>query len=457
MSRDSAVIDDAARSFPSDFVWGVAASAYQTEGATADDGRGASIWDRFCATPGNVRNGETAEIACDAYHRYPEDIRLMHELGVDAFRFSIGWSRIVPDGRGRVNEQGLDFYDRLVDALLQAGIEPYPTLYHFDLPQALEDAGGWPERATAEVFAEFAGVVAERLGDRVRHWITHNEPWCPSWLGYGLGEHAPGRRSRSDALAAAHHVLLSHGLAVDALRAASAGADVGITVDVYPAHAASEQPEDVAAARLYDGTRNRWILDPLLRGVYPADVLEHYRADLPPIRDADLATIAAPLDFLGVNNYSRTVLRAGPDGTTPVPVRVDGAEYTEMGWEVYPDGMRETLARLDHEYGVETLYVTESGAAYPDTRGHDGAVRDPERRRFLDAYVGAVADAAAAGVPVRGFFVWSLLDNFEWSLGYSRRFGLVYVDYPTLARIPKSSFWWYRDLIACARGVSETT
>jgi beta-glucosidase len=437
------------RAFPDDFIWGVAASAYQIEGVGA--GRGASIWDRFCATPGKVRNGENAEIACDFYNRYRDDIDLMRELAVDAFRFSVSWPRVVPEGRGRVDAEGLDFYDRLVDGLLEVGIEPFPTLFHWELPVSLEDAGGWPVRATAEAFAEFVEPVAERLGDRVRHWITHNEPWCASWLGYGTGEHAPGRASRRDAIAASHHLLLSHGLAVDVLRRESPGAEVGLTVDIYPAHAASGAPEDLAAAALFDGTRNRWLLDSVLRGAYPEDVLEHYEGDLPAIEPGDMERIAAPIDFLGVNNYSRAVLRAGDDGVTPVHVWVEGAEHTDMGWEVYPDGLRETLVRLHRDYGVQALYVTENGAAFPDVPAHDGRVRDPERQSYLEQYVAAAAEAVDAGAPVRGYFVWSLLDNFEWALGYQRRFGLVYVDYPTLERIPKQSFGWYRDLIARSR------
>jgi beta-glucosidase len=433
------------RKFPDDFIWGVATSAYQIEGA--GDERGASIWDRFCATPGKVRNRENAEVACDFFHRYRQDVGLLEELGVNAFRFSISWPRVIPDGCGRVSPGGLDFYDRLVDALLEAGIEPFATLYHWELPLSVEEVGGWPARATAEAFARFVEPVASRLGDRVRFWITHNEPWCASWLGYGTGEHAPGRTSRRAALAASHHLLLSHGLAVEVLRRQSRGAQVGLTVDLYPAHPASDAPEDVAAAVLFDGTRNRWFLDPVLRGAYPEDILEHYAPDLPAIADGDMKTIAAPIDFLGVNNYSRAVLRAADDRVTPVHVPVDGAEHTCMGWEVYPDGLRETLVRLHRDYHVQAIYVTENGAAYPDVRTHDGRVRDPERRNYLEQYVAAVAEALAAGAPVRGYFIWSLLDNFEWALGYWRRFGLVYVDYPTLARVPKSSFHWYRDLI----------
>jgi beta-glucosidase len=374
----------------------------------------------------------------------------MCELGLDAFRFSIAWPRIVPSATGPVNEAGLDFYDRLVDALLEAGIRPYVNLFHWDLPQKLEDAGGWPERATAEAFASYAAVVAQRLGDRVKDWITHNEPFCTSWLGYGMGAHAPGRKSVRDALAASHHALLAHGWAVEAIRRASPDAEVGIVVDPWPIHPASDDPADVAAAWAEDGVRNRWFFDPLLRGAYPEDVLERFEAEAPPIRDGDLATISVPLDFLGVNNYSRRIVRAGLNGTA-IDVPAPGGELTDMGWEVYPDALHESLVRMHREYGVESIYITENGAAFADVRSHDGRIHDVERIAFLDGYLDAIERARAEGVPVRGYFVWSLLDNFEWSLGYSKRFGLVYVDYPTLERVPKDSFYWYRDLIGSGR------
>jgi beta-glucosidase len=439
--------------FPPDFVWGAAASAYQIEGAVHEDGRGESIWDRFSAIPGKVRAGATGEIACDFYHRYPEDIALMRELGLDAFRFSIAWPRIVPSATGPVNEAGLDFYDRLVDKLLEAGIRPFANLFHWDLPQELEDLGGWPERATAEAFAGYADLVAKRLGDRVQDWITHNEPFCTSWLGYGLGVHAPGRTSVRDALAAAHHALLAHGWAVEALRRASPGAEVGTVVDSVPIHPASDDPADVAAAWAEDGVRNRWFFDALLRGAYPEDVLERFSDDAPPVRDGDLATISVPLDFVGINNYSRRIVRAGPNGG-PIDVPSPSGELTDMGWEVYPGGLYESLGRMHREYGVESLYVTENGAAFTDVRSHDGGIHDVERIAYLDRYLGAVEKALAEGVPVRGYFVWSLLDNFEWALGYSKRFGLVYVDYPTLERVPKDSFFWYRDQIAAGRAAA---
>ena len=437
--------------FPEGFVWGTAASAYQIEGSVRADGRGESIWDRFAARPGAVHGGDDGSVACDFYRRYPVDIGLMKALGVDAFRFSVAWPRVVPDGTGAVNERGLDFYDRLVDALLDAGIEPWVNLFHWDLPQTLEDDGGWPSRATAAAFARYAALVAARLGDRVRMWITHNEPYCGSWLGYGLGVHAPGRTSVRDAFAAAHHLLLSHGLAVDAIRAEAKEPTVGIVLDSWPAHPATDDPADAAAARAVDGVRNRWFFDAVLRGAYPEDVLERYAADAPPVQDGDMETIAVPIDFLGINNYSRTLVRAGggPEGHD---VRAPHAPLTAMGWEIYPPGIREVLCRVHRDYDVPPLYVTENGAAFADVRTHDGKIHDVDRIAYLDAYLDQVAGAIEDGVDVRGYFVWSLLDNFEWALGYWRRFGLVYVDYPTLARIPKSSFTWYRKLIRAQRG-----
>jgi beta-glucosidase len=424
-------------------------SAYQVEGAVDADGRGESIWDRFSATPGKVANGDSGAIACDAYHRYPEDVKLIQQLGLDAFRFSIAWPRILPEGRGRPNAAGLDFYDRLVDELLAAGIEPFVTLYHWDLPQALEDRGGWPMRSTADAFAEYVGVVCERLSDRVHNWITQCEPWVISWLGYGLGEHAPGRRSDADALAAAHHVLLGHGLAADVLRGMSADAKVGITIDLVAFHAGSDSEADRAAVRRADGFRNRWILDPVLRGEYPSDMLEAWASILPPIEDRDLATISTRLDFLGVNYYTRSVVRAGPDGA-PETVEGHDVEKTAMGWEVYPDGLHELLLRLRDDYELPELYVTENGAAYADRRDN-GRVHDPSRISYVSRHLDAIARAIADGIPVRGYLLWSLLDNFEWAFGYSRRFGIVYVDYETLERVPKASYHWYRDYIAASR------
>ncbi len=437
--------------FAVDFLWGAATAAYQIEGATREGGRGESIWDRFCATDGKVRNGDSGDVACDFYRRYRDDVALIRELGLSAFRFSVAWPRVLPLGRGTPNEAGLDFYDRLVDELLANDVEPVVTLYHWDLPVALEDAGGWPERTTAVAFGEYAQVVAARLGDRVRRWITHNEPWVVAWLGYGRGEHAPGRESTSDAIAAAHHLLLSHGLAAEAIRSEATEADVGITLNLVQAQPASDAPEDVAAAREADGEQNRWFLDPLFRGSYPEDVLERFAPITPPVRDGDMATIAAPLDFLGVNYYARHVLARAKDGGR-TDVHQPGSVYTQMGWEVAPDALFDLLVRVQREYSPPAIDITENGAAFGDVRDHDGSVRDPERQEYLAAHVDAVGRALQSGVPVTGYFVWSLLDNFEWSHGYSKRFGIVYVDYPTLARVPKSSFYWYRDFIASQRG-----
>ena len=440
--------------FPANFVWGAATSAYQTEGAVDADGRGESIWDRFCAASGSIKDGTSGAVACDFYGKCRQDVDVMRSLGLDAFRFSVSWPRVIPAGRGPVNVRGLDFYDRLVDQLLAAGIEPYVNLFHWDLPQPLQDGGGWPVRSTAEAFVEYAAAVGERLGDRVGHWITHNEPACASWLGYGLGIHAPGHRSAAEALAAAHHLLLSHGWAVGELRRHAPRAEVGIVIDSWPVYPWTDSPEDVAAARLADGTMNRWFFDALFHGEYPADMLEHFGGHLPAIEQGDLAVIATPLDFVGANNYSRRFVRASPEGGAPLDMRSPSGALTAMGWEIYPAGIREVLTRLHREYGVQSLFVAENGAAFGDVRTHDGAIHDLDRIGYLDAYLGEVARAMADGVPVRGYFVWSLLDNFEWAEGYSKRFGLVFVDYPTLERVPKDSFYWYRDLIARSRGVT---
>ncbi|HET8741627.1 MAG TPA: GH1 family beta-glucosidase [Gaiella sp.] len=444
------------RRFPPGFVFGAATAAYQTEGAAHEDGRGESIWDRFTALPGRIVNGDTGLVACDSYHRFREDVALMRELGLDAYRFSIAWPRVLPDGRGAVNAAGLDFYDRLVDELLAAGVAPFVTLYHWDLPQALEDRGGWPARETVDAFAEYVEVVVSRLGDRVSRWITHNEPWVVSWLGYGRGEHAPGRRSDRDALAAAHHVLLSHGRAVEVIRRERPLAQVGITIDVIPIHPLTGSPADVAAAREEDGFRNRWILDPVLRGSYPEDMERRFERILPPVLDGDLDSIAAPLDFLGVNYYRRHVVRAGPNGLGPVVVEVPDGEHTSVGWEVYPEGLHELLLRLRDDYDLPPLYVTENGAAFGDVR-RNGTVDDPDRTSYLERHLDAVGRAVEDGVRVDGYFVWSLLDNFEWARGYGPRFGLVYVDYGTLERVPKQSYHWYRDFIATQRRAASAT
>ena len=438
--------------FPADFVWGAATAAFQIEGAVREDGRGESIWDRFTATPGTILNGDTATVACDSYHRYREDVRLMRDLGLNAYRFSVAWPRVLPEGRGRVNAAGLDFYDRLVDELLASGIEPFLTLYHWDLPQALEERGGWPVRETAAAFVEYTEVVAARLGDRVRHWITQNEPWVVAWLGYGTGLDAPGRSSEADAVAAGHHVLLAHAGAMKALRRDVPGARVGITIDVLPMHPLTPSSDDVDAAHREDLLRNRWFLDPVLRGEYPAEALERYGPLLPPSAVEDLPAISRPLDFLGINYYRPQLVRADPLTAEPATVEREGIERTGMGWEVNPGALRDCLVQMHAEYDLPPTYITENGAAYPDTRVN-GWVPDPARTSYIERHLDAVAGALADGVPVAGYFVWSLLDNFEWSHGYSQRFGIVYVDFRTLERVPKASYAWYRDFIAAQQAL----
>ena len=360
-----------------------------------------------------------------------------------------------PERPRRGQCEGLDFYDRLVDELLGNGITPFVTLFHWDTPQPIEDAGGWPARETVDAFVEYVEAVAGRLGDRVGNWITHNEPWVVSWVGHGWGHHAPGRTSDADALATAHHLLLSHGRAVQILRELSPNANVGITLNLDHAYAATDDAEDAAAAAWVDGLHNRWFLDPIFRGAYPQDMLEAWRDIAPHIEDGDLETIAQPIDFLGVNNYTSPLVAADDDGGRSRIVRRADVDHTDMGWEVVPDGLRDLLIRLHRDYAPKAIYVTENGAAFPDVRGHDGSIGDPERESYLEAYIGAAAEAAASGVPLRGYFAWSLLDNFEWAWGYWKRFGLVYVDYATLERVPKGSFYWYRDLIAAQRAQGE--
>jgi beta-glucosidase len=441
--------------FPDDFVWGAATASYQIEGAANEDGRGESVWDRFSATPGKVRNGDSGAVACDFYHRYSDDIRLMNELGIDAFRFSIAWPRVYPNPDGAINAKGLDFYDRLVDELLGNGITPYATLFHWDTPQWVEDAGGWPVRATVDHFCAYVEAVADRLGDRVGHWITHNEPWVVSWIGYGWGHHAPGRTSEADALATSHHLLVSHGRAMQILRERSPESQVGITLNLDFAYAASDSDADGAAAMWVDGFHNRWFLDPLFKGAYPADMLDAWKEIAPDIQDGDLELISQPIDFLGVNNYTSPLVAADTDGGRSRIVHRADVDRTDMGWEVVPEGLRDLLIRLHKDYAPKAIYITENGAAFSDVRGHDGSVEDPERQGYLEAYIGAVAEAAASGSPVRGYFAWSLLDNFEWAWGYWKRFGLIYIDYATLDRVPKGSFYWYRDLIAAQRARGE--
>ena len=406
---------DTAGAWPADFLWGAATASYQIEGAWQEDGKGESIWDRFSHTPGKVKNGDTGDMACDHYHRWPQDIALMQELGLAAYRYSISWPRILPSGRGAVNEAGLDFYDKLTDGLLAAGIQPWVTLYHWDLPQALQDTGGWANRDTAAAYADYAEIVARRLGDRVTGWITHNEPWVVAFVGNLFGEHAPGLHDLPTALRVTHHLLLGHGLAVPRIRAAVPGATVGITLNLNHAYPASDSPADQAAARRSDGISNRLFLDPLFHGQYPADIITELGAAAPPVESGDLEIIHTPLDFLGVNNYFRSVVKDAPDSAMlrTEMVKPEG-EYTTMGWEVYPDGLRTLLERLHRDYPMPAYYITENGAAFPDTVEADGSIHDDRRRAYLQGYIAAAGQARAAGVPLKGYFVWSLLDNFEW-------------------------------------------
>ena len=438
------------------FTWGVATSAYQIEGAVDADGRGPSIWDTFSHTPGRVVKGETGDVACDHYHRYAEDLDLLAQLGVDAYRFSIAWPRIQPTGAGQVEQRGLDFYRRLLDGLRERGITPFVTLYHWDLPQALEDAGGWRERDTAHRFADYAAILAEAFAGYEPWWITLNEPYCSAITSYAEGRHAPGAREGHGALAAAHHLMVGHGLAVQRLRAASP-APVGITLNMSPAVPASDSASDTAAARRQDLLVNRLFTEPVLGGRYPADTQEVWGGltDFSFRRDDDLALIAAPLDFLGVNYYYRVHVRdtgvaAGP---TAYDIGVASAtpstvETTGLGWPIEPAGLRATLTGLRSRFPeLPPIYVTENGCAYPDEVGPTGAVDDPARIAFVEQHLAAIEEARADGVDVRGYFYWSLLDNFEWARGYDPRFGLVHVDYTTQKRTPKASFAWFADHI----------
>jgi beta-glucosidase len=439
--------------FPARLRFGAATAAYQIEGAVAEDGRGESIWDRFCRLPGAVAGGDTGDVACDHYHLWEQDLDLMAALGLETYRFSIAWPRVQPAGRGALEPRGVAFYRCLVEGLLERGIEPVATLYHWDLPQALQDVGGWAVRETAERFADYAGLMGDALGDVVAGWITHNEPWVVAFLGHAEGTKAPGVRDWPTALAVAHHLLLSHGLAVEELRArVPAGVPLGVTLNLAPMRPASDAPADVAAAVLADGQQNRWFLDPLLRGAYPQDLVSHYQhryGGLPAVRQGDLRAIATPIDFLGVNYYFPQRIAADP---TVCPLgyrRVSGpGPLTSMGWDVDPGGLHELLVRLRRDYGELPIWITENGAAFDDGPASNGVVEDPARVAYLEGHLAAVARAVADGVDVRRYHAWSLLDNFEWEHGYGQRFGIVHVDYATQRRVPKRSALRYRDFIA---------
>ncbi len=458
--------------FPPGFGWGAATAAYQIEGAVAEGGRTPSIWDTFAHTPGRVTGGDTGDVADDHYHRMRDDVALMAELGLTTYRFSVSWPRITPqvsaDGIGPVNPEGVAFYSALVDALLEHGITPAVTLYHWDLPQALEDAGGWPARATAERFAEYAGIVAGALGDRVDTFITLNEPWCTAYLGYASGVHAPGRTEDAAALAAVHHLNLAHGLAAAAIRRAAPAAKVSIALNLVWVHPETDSALDADAARRVDGLQNRVFLDPLLHGHYPPDVLADTAAvtDWAFVRPGDLEIIHGTVDVMGVNYYSPTVVRhwtrerpkehadGHGDGAASPWIACDDVEFplrtgplTDMGWGIDPRGLTELLLRVHREAPGLELLVTENGAAFPDVVGPDGRVADPERREYLRTHIAAVHAALSAGAPVVGYCVWSLFDNFEWAWGYGKRFGIIRVDYDTQVRTVKDSALFYADVI----------
>ena len=435
--------------FAADFLWGCATSSYQIEGAAREDGRVESIWDRFAATPGRIKDGSSGEVACDHYHRWPEDLDIARALGLNAYRFSIAWPRIFSEVGGKPNRKGLDFYSRLVDGMLERGLQPWATLYHWDLPQYLQDRGGWNERATIDAFVELTDAMTRTLGDRVKHWITHNEPWCTAIIGNFEGWHAPGLTDFKTALQVSHHVLLSHGKSVPVIRANVPDARVGISLSLHPLRPASPNPRDIAAMERHDGLRYRWFLDPLYGRGYPRKILELVGDQAPVVLPGDLDAIAARTDFLGVNYYFPETIADEP-GHAPLDARVlppSGTDITGMGWPVEPQGLAELLARVDRDYHPGPLYVTENGSCYDDTVGPDGSVHDTERRDYLVRHLGALRDAVRDGVPVQGYFAWSLVDNFEWAEGYRKRFGLVHIDYATQQRRLKDSAHWYRSFL----------
>jgi len=437
--------------FPDDFVWGVATSAFQIEGAAAQDGKGPSIWDSFCRRSGVIADNTNGDVACEHYTRWASDLDMIANLGVDAYRFSIAWPRVQPTGTGAWNEKGLDFYERLIDGMLDRNIKPYLTLNHWDLPDALQADGGWANRETVHRFVEYAQGIQARMGDRLASITTHNEPWVMAVLGHETGVFAPGVKSRATAAQVSHHLLLSHGLAVQALRAQGSKAKLGIVLNLSPMHPATASAADHAKAQLEDGRLMRWYMDPLFKASYPRDVLDDLGTDTPRIQAGDLKNIATPIDFLGVNYYSRTVVSAD-DSWRP---GTSGLEVTEMDWEVYPEGLTELLLRIHRDYPAPPMYVTENGGAFKDVL-EDGQVHDLQRTNYLRRHIAAVAAAMRQGVRMDGYMVWSLMDNFEWASGYEKRFGIVHVDYATQVRTLKDSALWYRDFLKQNR-LSPTT
>jgi len=431
----------------SEFIWGVATSSYQIEGAANEGGRGQSIWDTFCKVPGKVANFDNGDMACDHYHRYKEDLDLMKWMGVKAYRFSVAWPRVIPDGVGRVNEMGLDFYDRLIDSLLEREIAPWLTMYHWDLPEALQLRGGWNNREVVEWFGEYAEVLTSRFGDRVKNWMTLNEPLCSAWLGHLYGDMAPGIKDLQTALNVSHHLLMSHGLACQVIRSNVSEANVGIVINVTPAVPATDSQEDSNAAQLADGFDNRWFLDPVFGRTYPADVIDTLGAS-PEIHSGDMKLIAQDLDFLGVNFYFRQTV-AADQNSKPLPIRSvnrENVKRTAMNWEVHPQAFEEILLRISKEYSPKAIYITENGSAWND-EVINGEIIDDERIDYLARHLDAMRSAREQGAPILGYFAWSFLDNFEWAYGYEKRFGLIYVDYKTQKRTPKKSAFFYRQLL----------
>jgi beta-glucosidase len=429
------------------FKWGVSTSSYQIEGAAREDGRGPSIWDTFSRIPGAVANSDNGDIACDHYHRFEEDLDLIKWLGVGAYHFSIAWPRVIPNATGKINQKGIDFYDRLIDGALARGIEPWPTLYHWDLPQAAQDRGGWNNRECAYWFAEYAHEMAEHFGDRIKNWVTINEPFCSAWLGHLYGVMAPGIKDLQTAINASHHLLLGHGLATEALREVSSEFKVGITLNFTPAITLGHSDQDALAVKLADGFDNRWFADPVFKGAYPADIVTAFGKEVP-IRPGDLKLISSPLDFLGLNYYFRQTVAYDPS-VKPLPysqVRAPNVERTGMDWEVHSETFTDLLLRINKDYSPKEFFITENGSAWDD-EVVDGKVDDPNRVSYLERHLDAMFKSKEQGVPINGYFAWSLMDNFEWAYGYAKRFGLIYVDYETQKRIPKSSAYYYRERI----------
>ncbi|WP_010251951.1 GH1 family beta-glucosidase [Acetivibrio cellulolyticus] len=436
--------------FPKDFIWGSATASYQVEGAYDKDGKGESIWDRFSHTPGKIENNDTGDVACDHYHRYEDDIKLIKELGLKSYRYSIAWPRIFPDGNGKPNPKGMDFYKRLTNLLLENGITPAATLYHWDLPQKLQDKGGWTNRDTIEYFQEYSSFVFKNLGDVVPMWFTHNEPFVVAFLGHALGSHAPGETDTAMSLDVAHNILVSHGKVISLYRDMNYNGKIGIALNLSHKYPASQKEEDVKAAWLSDGILNRWYLDPLFKGSYPKDVIEHYsRRNINfTCSEEDLKIIKQPIDFLAFNTYEPEFVKYNEETEfVGINSELDNLEKTEMGWIVYPQGLYDLLKRLDKDYGKPNLIISENGAAFKDVIDGDGNIRDDRRINYIYEHLASSHRAIEEGVNLKGYYVWSLMDNFEWGFGYSKRFGLIHVDFDTLKRTIKQSGYWYKNVI----------